>query len=63
MLARLRENIRVVFDRDPAARNIWEVVCCYPGFHALSLHLVSNGLWRRDFKLLARMVSHFSRFI
>ncbi len=63
MLARLRENISVVFDRDPAARNILEVVCCYPGFHALSLHLVANALWRRDCKLLARMVSHFSRFI
>ncbi|WP_432721817.1 serine O-acetyltransferase [Jeongeupia wiesaeckerbachi] len=63
MLARLRENIRVVFDRDPAARSVWEVVTCYPGFHALTLHIVANGLWRRDFKLLARFVSHLGRFL
>ncbi|GAA5783814.1 serine acetyltransferase [Chitiniphilus shinanonensis] len=62
MLDRLRENISVVFDRDPAARTVWEVVTCYPGFHALSLHLVSNGLWRRDCKWLARFVSHLGRF-
>ncbi|MBM3116123.1 serine O-acetyltransferase [Jeongeupia naejangsanensis] len=63
MLARLRENIRVVFDRDPAARSVWEVVTCYPGFHALTLHIVANGLWRRDIKLLARFVSHLGRFL
>ncbi|MBS1155946.1 MAG: cysE [Proteobacteria bacterium] len=63
MFPRLRENIRVVFDRDPAARSTWEVVTCYPGFHALTLHLVSHGLWKRNWKWLARFLSHFARFI
>lgn len=63
MLARLRENIRVVFDRDPAARSIWEVLTCYPGFHALTLHLVSHGLWQRNWKWLARFLSHLTRLL
>lgn len=63
MLARLRENIRVVFDRDPAARSTWEVVTCYPGFHALTLHIVSHGLWKRNWKWLARFLSHVTRFL
>ncbi|WP_148716884.1 serine O-acetyltransferase [Chitinolyticbacter meiyuanensis] len=63
MLDRLRENLRVVFDRDPAARTVWEVVTCYPGFHALTLHIVAHGLWTRDCKWLARLVSHVGRFL
>ncbi|WP_273428575.1 serine O-acetyltransferase [Chitinibacter tainanensis] len=63
MFDRLRENIRVVFDRDPAARSTMEVITCYPGFHALTLHLLAHGLWRRNWKLLARMVSHGARFL
>lgn len=63
MLSRVRENIRCVFDRDPAARTVWEVVTCYPGFHALTLHMLAHFLWRRGLKWLARLVSHFSRWI
>lgn len=63
MFARVRENIRVVFDRDPAARSTWEVITCYPGFHALSLHIVSHGLWKRNWKWLARFLSHITRFL
>lgn len=63
MFARVRENIRVVFDRDPAARSTWEVITCYPGFHALTLHIVSHGLWKRNWKWLARFVSHVTRFL
>ncbi|MDR3409459.1 MAG: serine O-acetyltransferase [Formivibrio sp.] len=63
MFNRLSENIRVVFDRDPAARSTWEVVTCYPGFHALTLHIISHGLWKRNWKWLARFLSHFTRFL
>ncbi len=63
MFARLRENISVVFDRDPAARSTWEVLICYPGFHALTLHIISHGLWKRNWKLLARVLSHLTRLI
>lgn len=45
MFARLREDIRAVFDRDPAARTTWEVLTCYPGMHALWIHRIARTLW------------------
>jgi serine O-acetyltransferase len=63
MFDRLKEDIAVVFDRDPAARTRWEVLTCYPGLHALAWHrAAANPLWRGGFKWLARLVSHLSRF-
>ncbi|HEY9102897.1 serine O-acetyltransferase [Chitinimonas sp.] len=62
MFARLRENIAVVFDRDPAARSTWEVLTCYPGLHALTFHQLANAFWRNGFKWLGRFTSHCSRF-
>ncbi|MBC7945174.1 MAG: serine O-acetyltransferase [Burkholderiales bacterium] len=61
MLERIKEEIAVVFERDPAARSTLEVITCYPGFHALLVHRVSSRLWRWNFKLLARFVSHIGR--
>jgi serine O-acetyltransferase len=63
MFARLREDISCVFDRDPAARSTWEVLTCYPGFHALTLHRMSHWLWGHGLRWLARLVSHFTRWI
>ena len=64
MFDRLKEDIAVVFDRDPAARTRWEVLTCYPGLHALAWHrAVANPLWRRGFKWLARFISHVGRFV
>ncbi len=63
MFSRLREDIACVFDRDPAARNTWEVLTCYPGVHALVLHRFAHWLWRHGLKWLARAVSHFGRFL
>ena len=63
MFTRLREDIACVFDRDPAARNAWEVLTCYPGFHALRAHRFANFLWRARFRWLARLVSHLARFL
>ena len=62
-MCRLREDIRTVFDRDPAARNVAEVIFCYPGLHALWLHRVSHCLWRHRLRFLARFLSHTSRFL
>ena len=45
MFERLKEEIAVVFERDPAARNTWEVITCYPGFHAALVHRLSHRLW------------------
>ena len=63
MFARIREDIQCVFERDPAARSVWEVITCYPGFHALQLHRFSHMLWGWGLRWLARFVSHWIRFI
>jgi len=63
MFERIKEEIAVVFERDPAARSNWEVVTCYPGFHALLAHRMAHGLWTRGFKWLARWLAHFSRWL
>jgi serine O-acetyltransferase len=63
MFARLKEEIGVVFERDPAARNSWEVVTCYPGFHAMLVHRFSHQLWTAGFKWLARFISHLGRWL
>jgi serine O-acetyltransferase len=63
MFARLREDIASVFDRDPAARSTWEILTCYPGVHALLLHRVANRFWRGGLKWLARLTSHFARWL
>lgn len=63
MFSRLREDIHSVYARDPAARNWWEVLTCYPGMHAIWWHRwVSNPLWRIGWKWLARLMSHAGRF-
>ena len=63
MFARIREDIASVFDRDPAARNAWEVLTCYPGFHALLIHRLAHKLWNAKLRWLARFLSHVSRFL
>ena len=63
MFTRLKEEIAVVFERDPAARNAWEVVTCYPGLHALLIHRLAHWLWRKRLRWLARMLSHIGRFL
>ena len=62
MFERLQEEIAVVFERDPAARTRWEVVTCYPGFHALLFHRLAHRLWDFEWKWLARFVSHLARW-
>ena len=63
MFSRIKEEIAVVFERDPAARNTWEVITCYPGFHALLVHRFAHGLWGARLRWLARLVSHLGRFL
>jgi len=59
----LREDIRTVFARDPAARSVPEIIFCYPGLHALWYHRLAHCLWHHRFKFLARLVSYISRFL
>ncbi len=62
MFRRLREDIQSVFDRDPAARNAWEVLTCYPGVHAVMGHRLAHWLWGHRLRWLGRFVSHLARF-
>ncbi|OIP06769.1 MAG: serine O-acetyltransferase [Betaproteobacteria bacterium CG2_30_59_46] len=63
MFDHLREDISVVFERDPAARSTWEVLTTYPGLHALLVHRLARRLWRWNLKWLARFVSHLGRWL
>ena len=63
MFERLREDVRSVFHRDPAARTAWEVITCYPGLHAIWGHRISHWLWVRRLRWLARFSSHIVRWL
>ncbi|MGD0535225.1 MAG: serine O-acetyltransferase [Methanoregula sp.] len=59
----IREDIRAIFSKDPAARSTLEVLCCYPGLHALWFHRRAHWLWVHNLKFWARFVSHIGRFL
>lgn len=63
MFKKIKQDIAVVFDRDPAARTYWEVLTTYPGLHALMIHRLSHWLWRKRFYWLARFISHLARWM
>ena len=63
MFDHLREDISVVFERDPAARSTWEVLTTYPGLHALLVHRLAQRLWSWNLKWLARFISHLGRWV
>jgi serine O-acetyltransferase len=61
MFGHVREQIQTVFQRDPAARSVLEIILCYPGFHAVLLHRLAHGLYKRGWFTLARAISQLSR--
>ena len=61
LFGRLRKEIKAVFERDPAARSVLEVLLCYPGLHAILLHRVAHFFYRHQLFLIARLVSQFAR--
>jgi len=61
MWERLKEDIRTIKDRDPAAKNVVEIFLCYPGLHAVWLHRIAHALYQRGWFTTARLISHFSR--
>lgn len=63
MFGRIRRDIQVVFDRDPAAKSVLEVFLCYPGFHAIIMHRVAHFFYRKKLYLIARLISQLSRFL
>jgi serine O-acetyltransferase len=63
MFDQIKEDISVVFERDPAARTHWEIITTYPGVHALIIHRLSHWVWRKRFFWIARFISHISRWM
>ncbi|MCV6636134.1 serine O-acetyltransferase [Candidatus Albibeggiatoa sp. nov. NOAA] len=63
MFARLKEEINCVFERDPAARNSFEVITNYPGLHAILFHRLNHKLWNAGWFWLGRTLSTFSRWL
>lgn len=60
---RIKKDIRVIFERDPAARSVVEVVCCYSGLHAIWLHRISHALYLKGWVLVPRIISNIGRFL
>jgi len=63
LFALLREDVRCVFGRDPAARTTWEVLTTYPGIHAIISYRIAHALWRKGWRYPARFISFLGRFI
>lgn len=63
MFSRIKEDINSVFDRDPAARNVFEVLTNYPGMHAIWGHRIAKWFWTRGFKWLGRTISTLCRWL
>jgi serine O-acetyltransferase len=63
MFDRIKRDIQVVFERDPAAKTVMEVILCYPGLHAIWFHRLSHRLYTRGWVLLPRMISNIARFL
>lgn len=62
MFDHIKEDISIVFERDPAARTHWEILTTYPGVHALLMHRLSHKLWKANFFWLGRFCSHIGRW-
>jgi len=63
VFSKIRRDIQVVRERDPAARSTFEVLLCYPGVHALAFHRVAHAIWRRGWTIPARFLSQVARFL
>ncbi len=59
----LRRRLGYVFERDPAAHSLLEVLLAYPGIHAVACHRVAHALWQAGFKTMARVLAHSGRFM
>lgn len=63
MFSTIKEEIDVVFERDPASRSVLETIFTCPGFQAIVMHRLNHWLWKKKLYLLARMTAHISRFL
>ena len=60
---RIKEDIQTIYEKDPAAKNIIEVISCYPGLHALILHRIAHKLHNFKIPVIPRIISNISRFL
>ena len=63
MLKEIQADIAIIKERDPAAKGFLEILLCYPGFQAISLHRISHKLWQSRLPLLPRILSQITRLI
>ncbi|MCL6472919.1 MAG: serine O-acetyltransferase [Firmicutes bacterium] len=63
MFRTIREEIRTIFEKDPAAKSVIEVLLCYPGFHAIMMHRLAHYLYKKHVPLIPRIISQFSRAV
>jgi serine O-acetyltransferase len=63
MFSTIKEEIDVVFERDPAARSVLETIFTCPGFQAIVFHRFNHWLWNKKLHLIARMTAHIARFL
>ena len=59
----MREDVKTLFSKDPAARGIIEVLTCYPGLHAIWMHRFAHCFWTHKFLYIGRLISHISRWL
>lgn len=63
LISNIKDDIKAVFDRDPAARSKAEILLCYPGLHSIVIYRFSSWLWKKRMFLLGRLISHIGRFL
>ena len=63
MFRSLKSYFSIIQERDPAAKGFWEIILCYPGFQALSMHRFSHKLWQYKLPIVPRLLSHITRFL
>lgn len=59
----VKEDIKCVFERDPAARNLFDVLTCYSGVHALLFHRLNHWMWQRGLRWPARFLGNIARWL
>nr|WP_242954524.1 serine O-acetyltransferase [Desulfitobacterium chlororespirans] len=62
MFSQIKQDIKVIIERDPAAKTIVEIILCYPGLHALIAHRLAHCLYKKNMVLIPRLISQTSRF-
>ncbi|HZO00191.1 MAG TPA: serine O-acetyltransferase [Burkholderiales bacterium] len=63
MFRKLKSDLDCILERDPAARSRWEVLTCYPGFHAIYIHKLAHWFWQNGLRWLGRFTSHLGRWL